>query len=93
MRLLNATISAVKDANPKIVLMALESVNILVNDYKEIFQPSLNMTFDILLSKFGDSKVRHDVCGSYAVMQKPSHIGESLSYNHLYNLLNVACIS
>jgi hypothetical protein len=53
----NAAISAVKDANPKIVMMALECVRILVNDYKEIFQPSLNMTFDILLTKFGDSKV------------------------------------
>lgn len=57
MRLVTSAISAIKDANPKVALMALESVRILVNDYKEIFQPSLNMTFDILLSKFGDSKV------------------------------------
>ena len=54
---MNAVISAVKDANPKVVLMALECVQIFVNEYKDIFQPSLNMTFDILLTKFGDSKV------------------------------------
>lgn len=63
MRLVNAIISLVKDANPKIVLMALESVHIFINDYKDIFHSSLNMTFDILLPKFGDSKVWHDIWG------------------------------
>lgn len=58
LRLVNVTISAVKDANPKVVLLSLECVQLLVNNYKEIFQPSLNMTFEILLTKFGDGKVR-----------------------------------
>jgi hypothetical protein len=53
----NLAITTVKDANPKVVLLSLECVQLLVLNYKDLFAPSLNMTFDILLSKFGDSKV------------------------------------
>ena len=56
-RLVNGTISAIKDANPKIVLIALECVQTLLDDYMDIFQSSLNMTFDIVLTRLGDSKV------------------------------------
>lgn len=58
LRLINTTVTALKDANPKIVLSAMECVKIFINEYSSDFQSLVNMTFDILLTKFGDSKVQ-----------------------------------
>ena len=57
LRLINTTVMSLKDANPKIVLTAMECVKIFFDQYGTDFQPLVNMTFDILLTKFGDGKV------------------------------------
>ena len=57
LRLISTTVMLLKDANPKIVLTAMECVKIYFDQYATDFQPHLNMTFDILLTKFGDGKV------------------------------------
>jgi vesicle coat complex subunit len=57
LRLINYTVNALKDANPKIVLCAMDCVQIFIEQYSIDFQSLVNMTFDILLTKFGDSKV------------------------------------
>lgn len=57
LRLINTTVMALKDANPKIVLFAMDCVKVFIEQYYLDFQALVNMTFDVLLTKFGDSKV------------------------------------
>lgn len=55
---MSASISILNDANPKVVLLGFECLQTLVTDFGEHFTPLINMSFDVLLAKFGDSKVR-----------------------------------
>lgn len=49
--------SLMKDANPKVAQLALDAVEICINNSFQVFQPQANITFDLLISKFGDLKV------------------------------------
>jgi hypothetical protein len=51
-RLYSACVSLLKDANPKIVNSGFDIVQIFIDDTIS-FQPLVNLTFDILLVKFG----------------------------------------
>ena len=50
-------VSAVKDANPKIVSAGMLCVGYLVTNFRDDFYPLANMSFEALLIKLGDSKV------------------------------------
>lgn len=54
---MNASISTVKDANPKIVIGGLNCLDLLIKNYKDDFSPMIAMSFDLLLAKLGDAKV------------------------------------
>lgn len=57
MKLMNASISTVKDANPKIVIGGLNCLDLLIKNYKDDFSPMIAMSFELLLAKLGDAKV------------------------------------
>lgn len=59
MKLMNASINTVKDANPKIVVGGLNCLDLLIKNYKDDFMPMVAMSFDLLLTKLGDAKVRY----------------------------------
>ena len=46
-----------KDANPKVAQLALDAVEIFINNSFVVFQPLANITFDLLIAKFGNIKV------------------------------------
>ena len=50
-------IGVLKDSNPKIVTIAFDCLQILIENNGEAFQPLINIAFDILLTKLCDSKV------------------------------------
>ena len=55
-RLYSSIISLIKDANPKIVTTSLEITQLLIESHSEIFTPLINMTFELLIGKYSDSK-------------------------------------
>lgn len=55
-RLYSSIISLIKDANPKIVMTSLEITQLLIESHSEIFTPLINMSFELLIGKFSDSK-------------------------------------
>ncbi len=56
-KVMSSSISLLNDANPKVVLLGFDCLQQLVRDYSEYFQPLVNMSIDMLIAKFGDSKV------------------------------------
>ena len=54
-RLYSAAVGLMKDTNPKVLIAGFDLVSIFIED--TAFQPLLNMTFDILLVKFGNPKL------------------------------------
>lgn len=57
MKLMSSSIGAVKDANPKVVVVALNCMDLLIRVHKDDFSPLVNMSFELLLGKLGDNKV------------------------------------
>lgn len=57
LKLMTSCINNAKDANPKIVMNSLICMELLITNYSTIFVPLVNMSFDILINKFADSKV------------------------------------
>lgn len=57
MKLMSSSVGAVKDANPKIAVVALNCLDQLIRSYKDDFSPLVNMSFELLLVKVGDNKV------------------------------------
>ena len=54
---MNGSVNLIKDANPKVAILALGCVDQLIKNYRDEFQPLVNMSFDLLLNKLGDGKV------------------------------------
>ena len=61
MKVMSFSVNYVKDANPKIVSIALGCLNLLILNYRDDFQPLVNMSFEILLVKLGDAKVIYNI--------------------------------
>ena len=57
MRLITCVLNCIKETNIKIVTIALNLIKLFLSDYKDYYVSFINMTFDVLISKFGDSKV------------------------------------
>lgn len=57
MKLMNSSVNALKDANPKIVFAAFVCLDLLIKNFREDFQPLVNMSFEALLSKLADNRV------------------------------------
>jgi hypothetical protein len=56
-KVVSACVSLVKEANLKIVLASLDCLQALMQERKETFNPLVNMTFDVLIPRLGDTKV------------------------------------
>lgn len=57
LKLMNTSISLLKDANPKIVMLGFDILSLLITQYGDSFQALVNMSFDTLFLKFCDNKV------------------------------------
>jgi hypothetical protein len=57
LKVMSSCVNAVKDANPKIGVVALSCLDLLIKNYRDDFVPLANMSFELLLAKLGDSKV------------------------------------
>eukprot|EP01034_Spumella_vulgaris_P026937 gene26937-33588_t len=53
---MSSAISLLNDANPKVVMLGFDCLQLLVSDYGEYYQPLINMSFETLITKFSDSK-------------------------------------
>ena len=56
-RFMSNCISVLKDANPKLVMNGLDCVQLLLDSFADAFAPLINMTFELLFSKYCDSKM------------------------------------
>ena len=57
LKLMNTSISLLKDANPKIVMLGFDILSLLITQHGDSFQALVNMSFDTLFLKFCDNKV------------------------------------
>ena len=56
-RVATTILTLVEDINPKLSLIGLDCLQTLLECQSESFQPYLNRAFDLLVIKFGDTKV------------------------------------
>jgi hypothetical protein len=56
-KVMSSAISLLNDANPKVVMLGFDCLQYLVSDYGEYYQPLINMSFELLITKFSDTKV------------------------------------
>eukprot|EP00601_Ochromonadales_sp_CCMP2298_P023260 CAMPEP_0173312684 /NCGR_PEP_ID=MMETSP1143-20121109/24293_1 /TAXON_ID=483371 /ORGANISM="non described non described, Strain CCMP2298" /LENGTH=213 /DNA_ID=CAMNT_0014254955 /DNA_START=36 /DNA_END=674 /DNA_ORIENTATION=+ len=55
-KLMSSSINIVRDANPKVATVGLECLQLLIRNYPTDFHPLANMSFELVLTKLGDSK-------------------------------------
>eukprot|EP01031_Cornospumella_fuschlensis_P025028 gene25028-30232_t len=55
-KVMSSVINLVKEANLKVVLSSLDCLQSLVQERKEAFSALINMTFDVLIPRLGDTK-------------------------------------
>jgi CLIP-associating protein 1/2 len=55
-RVVTSCLSLVEDNNPKLCLLGLDCIQTLIECQTESYQTYMNMTFDLLMMKFGDGK-------------------------------------
>ena len=56
-KIMSAAVNLVKEANLKVVLTSLDCLQTLIEERKEPFAAIINMTFDVLIPRLGDTKV------------------------------------
>eukprot|EP01038_Epipyxis_sp_PR26KG_P005092 gene5092-7100_t len=56
MKLINGCINMLKDGIPKVMLLAFDSLELIITNHRECFYSYANITFDALLAKLSDSK-------------------------------------
>mmetsp|Transcript_248 Transcript_248/g.445 ORF Transcript_248/g.445 Transcript_248/m.445 type:complete len:1648 (-) Transcript_248:185-5128(-) len=83
LKLINTAVTTLKDANPKLVLTALECVKLLIENYSDSFQPLVNMAFDILLAKLGDSKLNVRARANETMVALINSVGLHAGYERL----------
>lgn len=58
LKVMSACVGLVKEANLKVVLAGLECLSLFLTNRKEAFASLVNMAFDVLIPRLGDTKVR-----------------------------------
>ena len=56
-KLMSHGIASIKDANPKLVALGLDCLQIVIEHNSESFYPLINMAVDALITKLTDTKV------------------------------------
>jgi hypothetical protein len=54
---MSSFVGLIKEANIKVVFASLDCLQSFITDRKEAFSPLVNMTFDVLIPRLGDTKV------------------------------------
>jgi hypothetical protein len=55
-RIVTSSLTIAEDSNPKLCLIGLDCIQTLIECQTESYQPFMNMTFDLLITKYGDVK-------------------------------------
>jgi hypothetical protein len=88
LRLMSNTISCLKDANPKIVLLVLDCLQIFLESNSDTFQPLINMSFELLLAKFSDSKQSVRLRSTEVMISMINMLGLSIGVDKILNHLS-----
>ncbi len=82
-RVLSAVINTLKDANPKVILLSLDCVQLLLNAHGDSFQSLVNMCFEMLLSKLSDGKLNVRTRATQVMVDLISMLGLSAGFEKL----------
>ena len=82
-RVMSSCVAALKDANPKVVLLCLDCVQLLLEAHGDSFQSLVNMCFDMLLSKLSDGKLNVRTRATQVMVDLINMLGLSAGFEKL----------
>lgn len=82
-RFMSNCVSILKDANPKLIMSALDCTQQLMDIHSDSFTPLLNMTFELLFSKYSDSKLQIRTRATEVMVSLLNMLGLSVGFEKL----------
>ena len=89
-KVISNTISILRDANAKIVLQCLDCLQKFMELHPKSFPPLINMTFDMLMSKYGDGKIGIRNKATEVMVELIGMTDLAAGYDRLFGLLSIA---